>query len=382
MPTTRRQAALEKGGDTQQIHAPAPKSKAKTERKAQPKPSVKRTTTQDETKEPPKKKAKSDAQNPDKKAESEEQVTSGIGTIERGHIYFFYRLKVQHETAESLDDVKNFHMVLIPRPPEFATPDDSKHESGVKEEDEMRLVSPGADAVPASAPISQHKKYRLVTIGKKKLPEASSGGSGRGRKDTFWATVTKVGDDLDALEKGLGDKTYETKTRGTRHEEPARLVGRGGYAIVNNNPSVPSKRETHLGYHISHPAEIQDSSVQAVLGIHIASSFILQVKNPLAPASFPRQAGASGAEYPENIMESVFRKGGGKKGRESYGLRFASCETTELLDYEGAQLLLIAAREGEEGLETSLGDDRGHGRFSILGSHTSVSSIFGNSPKE
>ena len=69
-----------------------------------------------------------------------------------------------------------------------------------------------------------------------------------------------------------------------------------------------------------------------------------------------------GAEYPEDIMVDVFGKGG-RKGRENYGLRFAPCERPELLNYEGAQLLFIAARDGEEGLEESLGEGRGEGKL-------------------
>jgi hypothetical protein len=92
----------------------------------------------------------------------------------------------------------------------------------------------------------------------------------------------------------------------------------------------------------------------------------VQVKNPLAPANNPQQAHSKPAEYPEWIMRDIFGKSNSKnqgRGRESYGLRFASCETPELLDYKGAQLLLIAARQGEEGLETSLGEGRGRGIF-------------------
>ncbi|KAL0071273.1 hypothetical protein AAF712_001839 [Marasmius tenuissimus] len=380
MPTTRRQATLkEQGKGTSGTSVPANKATKSRSSQSPTKPPAKRSKTRDETQEPPKKKPKSSAKNTDLEADNpeEQHFTPVTGTTERGHIYFFYRLKVQHEHAESLDDVKNFHMLLVPRPPSYTTPGDAKSENGVKAEDDMRLLPAGADAVPAPATTTQSKKFRLITVGKKKLPEAGSGGAGKGRKpETFWATVVKVGNDQDSLEKGLGEKTYETKTRGTpvlcsdiqtqmltcvkgtRHEEPARLVGRGGYAIVNNDPSVPSKRETHLGYHISHPAEIEDSSVQSTLGVHKASSFILQVRNPLAPASGPGQPGKGGAKYPETIMKDVFGKGG-KRGRESYGLRFASCETPELLDYEGAQLLLVAARGGEEGLEASLGDGRG-----------------------
>ncbi|KAJ7578168.1 hypothetical protein C8J56DRAFT_357569 [Mycena floridula] len=255
------------------------------------------------------------------------------GTIERGHIYFFYRPKVQLEEVNSLDDVRNFQMILVPRPPESV--------SCMKETDEIT-------AAPADEP---KKRYRLIVVGKKRLPDPARV---HGRKESAWATVTRVGDDLDELEKGLGEKTYETKTRGIRHEEPVRLVARGGYAIVNNNPRIPSQRETHLGYRISHPKESSD--VQESLGIYPASSFVLQIKNPLTPSTGP--TGKGGAEYPEHIMNSVFGKG--TRGRQSFGLKFASCDTTELLDYEGCQMLLIAARKGDDGLEASLGDGRGN----------------------
>ena len=104
--------------------------------------------------------------------------------------------------------------------------------------------------------------------------------------------------------------------------------------------------------------------VQEVLGIHSASSFVLQVKNPLAPntgSTFSGFGGSRAAEYPEEIMRTVFGKGG-VRGRESYGLRFAPVERADLLDYESAELLFIAARSGDEGLEASLGEGRGKGK--------------------
>ena len=109
-------------------------------------------------------------------------------------------------------------------------------------------------------------------------------------------------------------------------------------------------------------------SVQSSLGIYSASSFVLQVKNPHAPATGPWQVHTKGADYPAWIMRGVFGAAAGqgqheRRGREPYGLRFASCETPELLEYEGAQLLLIAAREGERGLEDSLGEGRGVGNL-------------------
>lgn len=157
---------------------------------------------------------------------------------------------------------------------------------------------------------------------------------------------------------------------GTRHEEPARLAARGGYAIVNADADTPSQRETHLGYHVSHPNPQEMGVVQSELGIYSASSFVLQIRNPLAPATGPMQARAKPDQYPDSLMREVFGagagKGGAKKGREPYGLRFASCETPELLDYKHAQLLLIAVRDGEEGLEKSLGEGRGEGVLLLI----------------
>jgi hypothetical protein len=111
--------------------------------------------------------------------------------------------------------------------------------------------------------------------------------------------------------------------------------------------------------------------VQTSLGIYSASSFVVQIKNPLAPANTPQQVHSKPAEYPDWFMRNIFGKSEGHgqaqaRGRKSYGLRFASCETPELLDYKGAELLLIAARDGEEGLEVSLGEGRGKGTLLIL----------------
>lgn len=63
-------------------------------------------------------------------------------------------------------------------------------------------------------------------------------------------------------------------------------------------------------------------------------------------------------------MKEVFGMGG-SKGREDYGLRFSSVETAELLDYEGAELLLIGSKAGQAGIEDKLGEERGEGMFFI-----------------
>ncbi|KAJ2934475.1 hypothetical protein H1R20_g2634, partial [Candolleomyces eurysporus] len=385
MPTTRRQAAIHEGRikkeDPHPVKKRASHKKAKSEDhgKAEPpakgkKPASKAATAKKRSAEeaeieekPHRKRAPSKAKSPSKRVRvSEDEGSEGqqslyqSGTIERGHIYFFYRPKVEVEDVESIDEVKNLHMLLIPRPPEFLSASEgddkgSKTDPSKTEEAEMTLLTRGADAVPA-APVTRNtskQHYRMITIGKKKLPDPEA----KGRHEVFWGTVTSIGDDLLGLVEGLGPKTYETKTRGTRHDGAARLLARGGYAIVNTEARVPSKRETHLGYHISHPSPSEMGDVQASLGVYSSSSFVIQVKNPRAPATVPSMRHIKEAEYSEEIMKKVF--GAGTKGRESFGLRFASVETPELLEHPNAQLLFIAAREGSQGLETSLGEGRG-----------------------
>lgn len=79
----------------------------------------------------------------------------------------------------------------------------------------MNLISRGADAVPAAETTGETKHFRLISVGKKTLPDPEDGGGkGKGKKATFWATVVTVGEDLKKLESGLGGKEYETKTRG------------------------------------------------------------------------------------------------------------------------------------------------------------------------
>ena len=108
-------------------------------------------------------------------------------------------------------------MLLVPRPPEFSVHTGVDQKNG--DIGEMQLISEGADAVPAPETTNELKKsFRLIPIGKKTLPDPDAGGGGKGggRKQVFWATVATVGSDLKKLEEGLGEKIYDTKTRGQR----------------------------------------------------------------------------------------------------------------------------------------------------------------------
>ncbi|KAJ7648104.1 hypothetical protein FB45DRAFT_213354 [Roridomyces roridus] len=302
--------------------------------------------------EPPTKKVK--IETPEEESARRDEYVRQTGTTERGHIYFFFRPRVQTDNPSSIDDVKNLHMLLVPRPPKSGQ--DDGVQAPVEASEDMKLVEQGADAVPASAlldDVEQH--YRLIAIGKKTLPDPDAR-RGR-RKESFWATVIGVGDDLHSLEKGMGEKTYETKTRGTRYDPPARLAARGCYALVNAEAPTPSQETTYLGYALSHPTASDFGAVQTALGLQRAAAFILQVKNPQAEASDVGPSTNKHVTYPPEIMDGVF--GRGTRGREPAGLRFAPCAVPELLDHTGTELLLIAVRGSEEGLEESLGEGRG-----------------------
>jgi len=122
-------------------------------------------------------------------------------------------------------------MLLVPRPPEFMTEpalQDSgkKFDPSEKEEAEMKVLASGADVVPAKDDSQSTKKdFRLITLGKKRLPDPQNpGAEGSKRKETFWAVITAVGDDLESLKKGLQEQSYDTKTRGSVFMQLSRIL--------------------------------------------------------------------------------------------------------------------------------------------------------------
>jgi hypothetical protein len=97
------------------------------------------------------------------------------------------------EESHDIEDVSKFYFLLVPR----RSPDT---------EGKLNLDAPAA---PASAPQDSSKsQFRQIAIGKKRLPDTEA------KHEVFWATVVNVGDDLEALESGLEEQVYQTKTRG------------------------------------------------------------------------------------------------------------------------------------------------------------------------
>ncbi|KAG9002298.1 hypothetical protein FRB93_011724 [Tulasnella sp. JGI-2019a] len=252
------------------------------------------------------------------------EPTNGI--LERGHVYFFYRTKVNLATGgttpTSIDDVAKFHFLLLPRP-----------DNNVKSK-------------------NQKQPFRFCVVGKKRLPDPL-----KGKREVFWSTVEKVGKDL-ATEKlgdaegGLGERNYSTKTRGDRHVDPARVTGRGHYALFSPKPDTPSQRAVHLVYFLTHPAEADLGDVQRELSIYSSGSLIIQVRNPTSSQN-PPGVGLSPnkrADYPEEVIEHKF--GGDADHGASCGRKFIAPNPVGLLDFVGTEMLLIGEkRDAEEVLK-------------------------------
>ncbi len=213
-----------------------------------------------------------------------DQKNSGTRVIERGNIYFFYRPKVGEEDPAGTEDIQRFHVILAPK-------------SG--------------------------DRYRLLTIGRKTMPRVDNG------NEKHWGFVDKVGTEPEDMVTVLERETYTTKTRGTRERPEARPAGEGVYALVRHGD------HTHLAYSLELPRT--QGEVQKDLHIEEEASYILSVKNPEQPS--PTEAGLRGtrkAKFPKRLQESFGDK------------RFSLADPPELLDFEGAEFILMGGSSDPE----------------------------------
>jgi hypothetical protein len=130
------------------------------------------------------------------------------------------------------------------------------------------------------------------------------------------------------IERNLREGHYQTKTRGEQRLPAARPAGEGVYVI-----SITDGR-MHLSYALELPAK--PGEVQRAFKIAPEGSFVLSVKNP--ELGQPKGVGLSEdrkADYPDKL-QAVF-----------HGRRFAQ-EDTRLLDYEGAEIMLVGAHRDPE----------------------------------
>lgn len=223
-------------------------------------------------------------------------MADSVETLERGDIYMVFRPTVGTDDPDALEDVQRFYLILSKR---------------------------------------GDKRYRLLVIGRKRLPDPARRGQARA-----WGFVEAVSRKPEDIEDALDEACYQTKTRGERTRPAARPVGEGVYRIVRHGD------HTHLVYALELPEE--PGEVQDALNIEPQASYIISVKNP--EALTPARAGLRArrkASFPRHLQER-FR-----------GRKFIDVDPPELLDHEGAELLLVAAaRDVEEELGIELDTER------------------------
>ncbi len=117
-----------------------------------------------------------------------------VFSIEKGHIYFFYRPKVDHKEAKSVDDVQRLEIVLTPGTRGKATSTSKKNTK--------KLLN------------------RLLIVPRKVMPNVN-------RRDRYMAMIYGVSDNVDQLNEEFRKEHYSTKTKGERTQEGARLAAEG-----------------------------------------------------------------------------------------------------------------------------------------------------------
>jgi len=255
-----------------------------------------------------------------KKSTTEEEFP----ILEKGHMYFFYKPKVEEDEVTKFAEVKRLYVVLTPgtvketqEPEEKSTKKGRKSSPTKKKkvtEEEVKEESKEKEEMASQSTREDNLIKRLIIIGAKKMPNIE-------KHERLWGKVTLVTRSFKELDQELVGLEYETKTRGVRHQGPARAVAEGVYAILEHH------RHTHLVYVLELPKEL--SEVQKAFNLDKEGSFILAVKNP--DMMFKREG--SKPKYPPKLANLFDQK------------RWIPANPPELLDHRGTEVLFIGARE-------------------------------------
>ncbi|CAL9772128.1 unnamed protein product [Musa acuminata subsp. burmannicoides] len=279
---------------------------------------------------------------------------------ERGEVFFFYRPRVDKEEAHSASDVQRMYVVLRPesgeRPVEGKQSPDSGKESKMNSKDdeqkkkESKVGSEdgendkGGDGQDGKeggygreeVNIEEQPLFRFIVMGKKSLPDPSQ------RSRPFWGFVELVTTKVDDIKKALQGEEYETATRGHRRRPSARALAEGVYRILRHQSG--RRTHTHLVYKLEFPPGDAENEPQESLNVEREASFLIQIKNP-------EQGGGGGFSGLQSKRRACFpAQLQGQFGKR----RFGPADPPDFLNYEGCELLLIAASDDideELGLE-------------------------------
>lgn len=164
-------------------------------------------------------------------------------------------------------------------------------------------------------------RFRVAVLGRKRLPDAEE-------HERIWGFIESVVETGGAVEEEFKGHEYPTKTRGKRMLAAVRPAGEGVYVLLQRG------RNLHLSYELELPRK--PGEVQQELNIEPQAAYILSIKNPKAGsppgAGLPERAEP---HYPKSLE------------REFRGRRFTA-EDPHLLDYEGAEFIMVGARTDPE----------------------------------
>ncbi|CAF2258206.1 unnamed protein product [Brassica napus] len=269
---------------------------------------------------------------------------------ERGEIFFFYRPKVNKEEAHSVDDVQRLYIVM--RPESGENPVEEKQDplsgkEGSGDEDENNSSKKGGEGGHGVEKVNIEKQIllRFIVMGKKTLPDPSK------KSQPFWGFVEMVTKKVEDVKEALKGEEYQTKTRGHRHNPPARAVGEGIYRILRHKPYPTRKHHTHLVYKLEYPSPTEKHEPQESMNIEPEGSFLIQVRNP-EQGKGGRGSGFRGlkrkrkAQFPAHLQAHLGHT------------RFGAADPPDFLNYEGCEFLLISASddiEKELGVELESG---------------------------
>lgn len=190
--------------------------------------------------------------------------------IQKGNVYFFYRPKIGNE-----EEVQRFFFVLKPE---------------------------------------NQKKYHLLIVGKKHLPESK-------QHESYFLFVDKVSEDKKSLLESLEEKHYQTKTRGEQTQSTSHYLAEGKYLIIEH------QGHTHFCYQITNPTELKKEQIE--FNLQKKADYLINVKNPQKVSPPKMGLGEQKkANYPSEIQEKFAN------------YRFISLSEPNFLDYSGAEILL------------------------------------------
>lgn len=135
---------------------------------------------------------------------------------------------------------------------------------------------------------------------------------------------------------------YSTATRGKRHRTAARALGEGVYRILKHESGGRGRSpHTHLVYKLELPTRGAGEPQEAT-NVEPEASFLVQVKNPDPPSRGRDGGGFRGLQNKRRAAFPAHLQG-------AFGSRrYAPADPPDLLNYEGCELLLIAASDDVE----------------------------------